>query len=57
MTPEAISKPSLAVATMPCCRHPDKNPDNTEEAEAKFKDINEAYECLSDDQKCVAAAA
>jgi len=30
--------------------HPDKNP-NDKEAEAKFKDVAEAYEILSDDQK------
>ncbi|GIY76731.1 dnaJ homolog subfamily B member 3 [Caerostris darwini] len=31
--------------------HPDKNLDKKEEAERKFKEINEAYEVLSDEKK------
>ncbi len=31
--------------------HPDKNRDNMKQAEKKFKEINEAYETLSDKQK------
>ena len=31
--------------------HPDAKPDNKEEAEKKFKEVNEAYEVLSDKQK------
>jgi len=31
--------------------HPDKNPNNIEEATKKFKDISEAYQILSDSEK------
>ena len=31
--------------------HPDRNSENTKEAEARFKEIAEAYSVLSDDKK------
>ena len=31
--------------------HPDKNPDNKEEAEQKFKKVSEAYEVLTNKEK------
>jgi len=33
------------------CYHPDRNPENIEEAGDKFKEINEAYEVLGDEQR------
>ena len=45
---EAELKSAFRKAAMQ--HHPDKNPGN-KEAEAKFKELNEAYQCLSDAQK------
>ena len=33
------------------CYHPDRNPENIEEAGEKFKEINQAYEILGDEKK------
>jgi molecular chaperone DnaJ len=43
--PDALKKAYRALAQE---HHPDKNPDNTEVAEEKFKEISEAYSVLSD---------
>lgn len=45
---EAEMKAAFRKAAMQC--HPDRNPGD-KAAEAKFKDLNEAYQCLSDGQK------
>ncbi|KAI3996169.1 hypothetical protein MKX01_022663 [Papaver californicum] len=49
-TDEDLKKPYTRLAMK---RHPDKNPNNKKDAEAKFKQISEAYEVLSDPQKRV----
>ncbi len=45
---DADLKAAFRKAALKC--HPDRNPGDRE-AEAKFKDLNEAYQCLSDGQK------
>jgi len=47
-TPEEIKKAYRKLALK---WHPDRNPNNQEEAESKFKDIGEAYSVLSDTRK------
>ena len=44
---DEIKKPSVKGTQY----HPDVNKDNPKEAEAKFKEANEAYEVLSDETK------
>ncbi len=45
---DAEMKSAFRKAAMQC--HPDRNPDNAE-AEIQFKELNEAYQVLSDEQK------
>jgi len=47
-TPADIKKAYRAAALK---WHPDKNPDKSERAERMFKDVQEAFEVLSDPQK------
>lgn len=47
-SPEEITKSFRKLAVK---WHPDKNPDNAQEASEKFKEINEAYDVLSDTEK------
>lgn len=45
-SPEDIKKTFRRLALR---YHPDRNPENIKEAEARFKEINEAYEVLGDE--------
>jgi len=47
-SPEDTKK---AFRRLALCYHPDRNPENAKEAEARFKEINEAYEVLGNEQK------
>jgi molecular chaperone DnaJ len=47
-SPEDIKKAFRQLALR---YHPDRNPGNTREAEERFKEINEAYEVLGNEQK------
>lgn len=47
-TPDQIKKAYRKLAMK---WHPDRNPNNKEAAEKKFKEIGEAYSVLSDEQK------
>lgn len=46
--PEEIKRAFRRMASL---YHPDHNPQDTKEAEEKFKEINQAYEVLSDEAK------